>query len=182
MIAILCGVVVLGAAAALGNMHQEGTVRVTRSGDREIVVAGTFTVPRRVLFGAITEPEHLQHWMSAGGMALAEAHVDPRAGGSFRYGFQRPSGKRIEVRGEYRAFDPPRGFAYLETYDFSPLRIEVTTELAEEGDGTRFTQTLRYFSTGDRDEDFEGVATSSAEAYGKLARYLFGSLKHGDAR
>ena len=86
------------------------------------------------------------------------------------------------MRGAYRSFDPPRGFAYLETYDFSPLRIEVTTALEEEGDGTRFTQTLRYFSTGERDEDFEGVATSLCEAYAKLARYLLSFPNHGDAR
>jgi uncharacterized protein YndB with AHSA1/START domain len=171
MIAVLRGAIVLG-AAALGNLHQEGSVRVTKSGDREIVVGGTFAVPRRALFEAITEPEHLKHWMSAGGMSLADVQVDPRADGSFRYVFQWPSGKKIEVRGTYQSFDPPRAFAYLETYDFSPLRIEVSTALAEDGDRTRFTQTLRYFSTGERDEDFEGVASSSSEAYGKLASYL----------
>jgi len=152
----------------------EDTLRITKTSDREIEVAGTFAVPRVVLFEAITRPEHLAHWMSAGGMALAETHVDGRAGGSFRYVFQRPSGKKIEVRGAYSAFDPPRGFAYVETYDFSPLRIEVTTALEEEGGETRLTQILRYASARERDEDFDGVATSSREAYGKLARYLAG--------
>jgi uncharacterized protein YndB with AHSA1/START domain len=105
-------------------------------------------------------------------MALAETHVDGRAGGSFRYVFQRPSGAKIEVRGAYSAFDSPRGFAYVETYDFSPLRIEVTTALEEAGGETRLTQVLRYASTRERDEDFDGVAASSREAYAKLARYL----------
>ena len=76
------------------------------------------------------------------------------------------------MRGEYRSFDAPRGFAYRESYDFSPLEIDVTTSLEEADGGTRFTQTLRYFSTRERDEDFDGVATSSREAYAKLARYL----------
>jgi uncharacterized protein YndB with AHSA1/START domain len=107
-------------------------------------------------------------------MSLAEAHVDGRAGGSFRYVFQRPSGKKIEVRGAYSAFDPPRGFAYVETYDFSPLRLDVTTALEEAGGETRLTQTLRYASAQERDDDFDGVATSSREAYAKLARYLRG--------
>jgi uncharacterized protein YndB with AHSA1/START domain len=151
---------------------REDTVRVTKAGDRDIEVTGAFAVPRQVLFEAITRPEHLAHWMSAGGMALAETQVDARAGGSFRYVFQRPSGKTIEVRGAYGAFDPPRGFSYVETYDFSPLRIAVTTVLDEAGDETRLTQTLRYASARERDEDFDGVATSSREAYAKLARYL----------
>jgi uncharacterized protein YndB with AHSA1/START domain len=162
------------AAQATGGEYRntEDTVRVTRKSEREIEVAGTFAVSREVLFDAITSPEHLRHWMSAGGMALAETHVDGRAGGSFRYVFQRPSGAKIEVRGAYSAFDPPRGFAYVETYDFSPLRIEVTTALEEAGGETRLTQTLRYATARERDEDFDGVATSSRAAYANLARYL----------
>jgi uncharacterized protein YndB with AHSA1/START domain len=147
-------------------------VSVTKTAHREILVEGTFAVPRRRMFEAITQPDHLKQWMNASGMSLAEVQVDGRAGGSFRYLFQRPSGRKIEVRGAYRAFDPPRGFAYLESYDFSPLQIEVTTSLEEATGGTRFTQTLRYFSTRERDEDFDGVATSSREAYANLARYL----------
>jgi uncharacterized protein YndB with AHSA1/START domain len=171
--AILPASTPIAAPATVGeNRNREDPVRVTRKNDREVQVAGTFGVPRPVLFDAITSPEHLPHWMSAGGMALAETHVDGRAGGSFRYVFQRPSGAKIEVRGAYSAFDPPRGFAYVETYDFSPLRIEVTTALEEAGGETRLTQVLRYASTRERDEDFDGVAASSREAYAKLARYL----------
>lgn len=48
----------------------------------------------------------------------------------------------------------------------------MTTTLDEVAGGTRFTQTLRYLSTRERDQDFAGVATSSREAYAKLARHL----------
>ena len=95
-------------------------------------------------------------------MPLAETHVDGRPSGSFRYVFQRPSGKQIEVRGAYQTFD----------HDFSPLRIDVTTALDDVSGETRLTQTLRYASARERDEDFVGVSTSSREAYAKLARYL----------
>ena len=86
--------------------------------------------------------------------------------------FRRPSGKTIEVRGAYRVFDPPRGFAYLESYDFSPLRVHVTTSLAETKGGTTLTQTMRYASKAERDGDYDGVATSSAEAFDRLEKYL----------
>jgi uncharacterized protein YndB with AHSA1/START domain len=153
-------------------VEARGTVNVAKKAEREIVVEGTFAVPRPQMFEAITQPDHLKQWMSASGMTLAEVEVDGRAGGSFRYVFQRPNGRRSEVRGAYRAFDPPLGFSYQESYDFSPLEIDVTTTLDEVSGGTRFRQTLRYLSTGERDEDFDGVATSSREAYAKLARYL----------
>jgi uncharacterized protein YndB with AHSA1/START domain len=135
-------------------------------------MADTFAVPPEVLFDAITQPASLKQWLYGAGMTLAEAHVDGRPGGSFRYVYRRPSGRTIEVRGAYRTFDPPRGFSYVESYDFSPLRIEVTTALAKDGARTRFTQTLHYASAAERDEDFPGVADSSKEAYAKLARLL----------
>ena len=78
--------------------NQEDVVRVTKVSDRETIVTGTFAVPRETLFDAITRPDHLKHWMSATGMALAETHVDGRPGGTFRYVFQRPSGRKIEVQ------------------------------------------------------------------------------------
>jgi uncharacterized protein YndB with AHSA1/START domain len=154
------------------STSQRETVRVTKVSDRDIVVAGTFAVPRSVLFEALTKPDRLKHWMSASGMELADVRVDARAGGSFRQVFKRPSGRTIEVRGAYRTFDPPRSFMYLETYDFSPLRIEVTTALEETGGETRLTRTMHYFSPRERDEDYEAVATSSRKAYAKLAGYV----------
>ena len=154
------------------SANQQDAVRVTKTSDRETVVAGAFAIPRRVMFEAITQPEHLKHWLSAGGMSLADVHVDARAGGNFRYVFQRPNGAKIEVRGAYRTFDRPHGFAYLESYDFSPLEIEVLTTLDEVAGRTRFVQTLHYSSMRERDEDFAGVSASSREAYAKLARYL----------
>jgi uncharacterized protein YndB with AHSA1/START domain len=164
----------LAASVAAGDAMNPDVVTVTKTSPREVVVAGTFAVRPDVLFDAITRPDSLQAWMSAGALTLDAVDVDARAGGSFRYAYRRPSGRTIEVRGAYTSFDPPLGFAYVETYDFSPLCIEVTTTLHEVGAGTRFTQTLRYASTRERDEDFEGIASSAREAYAKLARLLAG--------
>ncbi len=78
----------------------------------------------------------------------------------------------IEVRGQYEMVDPPRFLAYLETYGFSPLQVTVATTLEQVGNETWFKQTLQYPSQQERDTDFEGVATSAAELYGNLERYL----------
>ena len=105
-------------------------------------------------------------------MALVTCEIDLRAGGSLRYVFERPNGRKIEVRGTYEVVDPPRQFTYTETYDFSPLRVRVTTILDAVNGTTRFTQTVRYSSKQERDEDFDGVAASAQEVYPKLERYL----------
>ena len=44
--------------------------------------------------------------------------ADLRPGGSFRYVFQRPSGKKLELRGAYKEIDSPNRWVYTETYDF----------------------------------------------------------------
>jgi uncharacterized protein YndB with AHSA1/START domain len=105
-------------------------------------------------------------------MALVTCEVDPRVGGRLRYVFERPSGRRVEVRGTFEAVEPPHRYVYRETYDFSPLEVLVTTTLEESGGKTTFTQTLLYRSRQERDQDFPGVAASSKEAYAQLALYL----------
>jgi uncharacterized protein YndB with AHSA1/START domain len=147
-------------------------MQVTKSSDNDIALTQTFTAPIDAVFAALTQPAHLRHWLKATGMALADCAVDLRVGGTFRYVFQRSNGFKIEVRGNYHAVELPRRYVYTESYDFSPLEIHVTTELESVSDGTVFRQTLHYSSQAERDEDFEGVATSAAEAYANLERYL----------
>jgi uncharacterized protein YndB with AHSA1/START domain len=104
--------------------------------------------------------------------SLVACDVDLRAGGSFRHVFQRSSGAKIEVRGAYTLVDPPNRFEYTETYDFSPLQLQVAITLDQVGGDTVFKQTIVYASKQQRDEDFNGVATSAAEVYASLARHL----------
>ena len=132
----------------------------------------SFAAPRETVFAAMTQREHVLEWMKTASMAFVACDVDLRVRGAFRYVYQRPSGKKLEVRGVYKEVDAPRRWAYTETYDFSPLRIEVTAVLDEVGSRTAFKQTLRYASQAERDEDFDGVATSAAEAFDNLDRYL----------
>ena len=155
-------------------MESAGTTRAEKPTATAIVLTRTFAAPRPTVFAALTEPEHLGQWLAAAGMTLAGCEADLRTGGGFRLVFERPGGWRIEVRGAYEEVAAPSRFVYVETYDFSPLRVHVTTELDELEGRTVFRQSLVYASTRERDEDFDGVATSSAEAHAKLDRYLEG--------
>ncbi len=151
-------------------------MRAAKPSDREILLTRTFAAPRQTVFDALTQADQLVRWMKATNMSLVACEVDLRAGGSFRYAFQRPSGSRIEVRGSYQTIDAPRRFVYRESYDFSPLKVLVTTALDQAGSGTVFKQTLAYSSRRERDDDFDGVVKSATEAYANLERYL-GSLE-----
>jgi len=147
-------------------------MQTTKPSDREIVLTRTFAAPRQAVFDALTQANHLVHWMKPTNMSLVTCAVDLRAGGSFRYVFERPGGAKIEVRGAYETVDRPRHVVYTETYDFSPLKVRVTTALDQAGSATVFKQTIWYSSKQERDGDFDGVATSATEVYANLERYL----------
>ena len=153
-------------------VNQENTMQVTKPSENEIVLAQTFAAPRAAVFAALTNAEHLVSWLKPTAMALVSCEVDLRVGGKLRYVFERPNGRRIEVRGIFGAVEPPHRFAYAESYDFSPLKVQVTTALEEAGEKTVLTQTLRYASKKERDDDYPGVTESSKEVFANLDRYL----------
>lgn len=61
---------------------------------------------------------------------------------------------------------------YTETYDFLPLKVLVTIALDPAGSETVFKQAIAYSSKQERDDDFDGVATSATEVCANLERYL----------
>jgi uncharacterized protein YndB with AHSA1/START domain len=97
-------------------------------------------------------------------MSLVTFEAELRAGGAFRYVFQRPSGARLEMRGVYEEVDPPHRWVHTETYDFSPLTLLVTTVLDEVRGKTVLPQTILYSSKEQRDGDFDAVASSSVRS------------------
>lgn len=151
---------------------QETGMQASKPSDNEIVLSQTFAAPREAVFGALTQPEQILAWMKPSHMSLVSCEIDLRVGGKLLYVFARPSGRKIEVRGVFEAVDPLRRLAYAESYDFSPLRVQVTTDLEAQTGKTFFKQTLTYSSKAERDEDYEGVVTSSGDVYPKLAQYL----------
>jgi uncharacterized protein YndB with AHSA1/START domain len=159
-------------AGAQVNSSAEAHMNAATPTDREIVITQTFAAPRALVFDAMTREEHLPHWLGSTGITLTECTVDGRPGGSFTYVFKRTSGRRLGVLGAYETFDPPNGYSYTESYDFSPLKIFVTATFEVAGDKTLYTQRMRYATKQERDEDYEGVTTSAGEAHAKLARYL----------
>ena len=145
---------------------------VTKPAENEIVLEKRFGAPREHVFRALTHADEITQWMRPSAMALVGCEVDLRVGGTLRYVFQRPSGHKIEVRGVFEEVRAPSRFVYVETYDFSPLQIHVTTDLKVVDEATLLTQTLVYASNADRDADFAGVAESGAEVFANLERYL----------
>jgi uncharacterized protein YndB with AHSA1/START domain len=147
-------------------------MQAIKLGDRAITLTRTFAAARPRVFDALTRAEHLIQWMQPTTMTMVQCEVDLRAGGAFRYVFQRRPGRTLEVRGVFETVDSPASLEYLESYDFSPLEVRVATSLEAARDETVFRQTIEYRTSQERDDDFPSIATSAAELYAKLERYL----------
>ena len=105
-------------------------------------------------------------------MRLVDCEIDLRVGGSLSFAYETTSGRKIGVKGVFERVDVPRGFTYLESYDFSPLTQQVTIDLSGTRSSTQFKQTLRYRTQQERDTDFDNIASSSPAAYANLEQYL----------
>ena len=147
-------------------------MQVTRPSDRTIVLSRSFPVPRQKLFEALTRSEHVPRWFQPSHIALVAYEPDVRPGGTTRYVFQRPNGRKLEMRHVYKEVEAPKRLVHTETYDFSPLELLVTMLLDETEGKTTLSVTILYRSKQERDADFENVAGSVPDVYQKLEDYL----------
>ncbi len=147
-------------------------MQITKPFENTIVVARSFAASRQAVFSALTSPAEVPLWFTPARMSLAGYEADVRTGGSYRYTFERRNGMRLEMRGVYEEVVAPLRWVYTETYDFSPIQLLVTNTLDDADGQTLLTQTIRYATTKARDDDFDAVAESAADLYGKLDRYL----------
>ncbi len=154
-------------------MKNTGALRVTTSGDREIVMTRVFDAPRRLVFDAFTRPEMLKRWFGPRGWSLTGCDVDLRVGGGFRFVLRSPEGKDMAMRGVWREIDPPYRSVHVESFDDYPGESVVTSILDEQDGKTTLTATVTYSSPEIRDAVIQsGMEHGAAESYDKLAELL----------
>jgi uncharacterized protein YndB with AHSA1/START domain len=129
------------------------TFKVTTPSDREIVLTRLFDAPRRLVFEAMTRPEHVKRWWGIldEGYSVPICEIDLRPGGAWRFVGRGPRGDAT-FYGVYREIVPPERVVFTEIYDpFPDAESVVTSVLTEEGGKTRLTATCLYPSREVRD-------------------------------
>src|SRR5512145_2656819 len=121
--------------------------------DREIVITRLFDAPRRLVFEAMTKPEHVKRWWGI----LDDKHsvpvceIDLRPGGTWRFVGRGPGGE-YGFHGVYREITPPERVVFTEIYDpFPDVESVVTSIFTEENGKTRLTVKCLYPSVEVRD-------------------------------
>src|SRR5229473_1681471 len=127
--------------------------KVTKPSDQEIRMTRLFDAPRRLVFEAMTKPEHVKQWWGrlGEGYSVPICEIDFRLGGKWRFVNRHPKGEAA-FHGEYREITPPSRLVFTEVFEEFPDSVSVvTSDLTDEGGKTRLAVTVRYPSLDVRD-------------------------------
>ena len=145
--------------------------KVTTPSDQEIRMTRLFDAPRRLVFEAMTKPEHVKQWWGrlGEGYSVPVCEIDLRLGGTWRFVNRHPKGEAA-FHGEYREITPPSRLVFTEIFEEFPDSVSVVTaDFTEEGGKTRFTATVRYPSLEVRDMVIaSGMARGAGISYDRL--------------
>ena len=148
---------------------------MTLPSDREILIERAFNAPRRLVFEALTRPEHVANWYGPRAMTLTSCHIDLRVGGAWRYVVRDPAGNDFAFSGEYIEIVPPERLVCTENFEGIPPGHDylVTVTLDEQDGKTKLRSHLQYKSPEDRDGHIQsGMESGMRETYDRLAELL----------
>jgi len=94
-------------------VSQGGTGAATESAELELFITRVFDAPRKLVFKAWTEAEHLERWQGAPrGFTVTSHDVDMRPGGAYRICMRSPEGVDHWLQGVYREVVEPERLVF----------------------------------------------------------------------
>lgn len=142
----------------------------------EIVLVREFDAPRRKVFEAWTNPDHVKQWYGCGVSTLIVCEIDLRVQGAYRYVLRMPDGAECMMSGVYLEIVRPDRLVYTERFvsrDFESNEAFVTVTFSERDGRTRMTSTILHQNTEDRDTSLSsGVETGAAKTLDRLEQHL----------
>ena len=155
-----------------GSAANTDTFTVSTPSDREIVLTRLFDAPRRLVFDAMTRPEHVRQWWGRldDRYSVTVCEIDLRPGGAWRFVGRGPQGE-FAFHGIYREIAAPDRMVHTEIYDpFPDAESVVTSVFSEERGKTRLTMTALYPTLAVRDsviksgmDEVRGSATTGSK-------------------
>ena len=162
---------------AVPSAANSATFKCSTPSDREIRLTRLFDAPPRLVYDAMTQPQHVRRWWGR----LDDEHsvtlceIDLRVGGAWRFVGRGPRGE-YAFNGVYREIEAPGRLVYTEIYEpFPDAESVVTSTLTEEGGKTRLTITASYPSIEVRDTVLKtGMEHGAAISYDRLEDVVAG--------
>jgi uncharacterized protein YndB with AHSA1/START domain len=151
-------------------------------GKPTIVMRRSFDAPRRLVFEAMTKPEHLARWWGPRGYELVVCDVDLRVGGAYRFVQRTPDGREFAFRGVYREISPARTVSTFVFEGMPDHEAVITIELEERDGKTIMTETMVHDSVAARDGHLaSGMERGANESMERLEEVLAGMGAAGAA-
>jgi uncharacterized protein YndB with AHSA1/START domain len=137
--------------------------------DRHLVITRIIDAPRRLVFKAWTEPEHVARWWGPQGFTTTFCDMDIRPGGKFRICMRSPNGTDHWKRGVYREIAAPERivftFAWEDAAGNPGHELLTTITFAEHGNKTKLTLHQAVFATVEACNDHHRGWTSCLQRF-----------------
>jgi len=148
-------------------------LKITKSGDRDLVMTRVFDAPRKLVYDAHTKPALVRQWLlGPPGWTMPVCDMDVRVGGTYRWVWRKETdGSEMGMGGVYREIKAPERLVTTEKFDeaWYPGESLNTLVLVEQGGRTTLTQTLRYESPAAREAVIKsGMEQGVAASYERL--------------
>jgi uncharacterized protein YndB with AHSA1/START domain len=147
---------------------------ITTPSDREVAMTRTFDAPRKLVFDAWTNPEHVPHWMlGPAGWTMPVCEIDLRPGGAWHFVWRKADGAEMAMTGVYREVTPPERLVSTEKWGPEWPETVNTLTLTEQDGKTTLTNTILYPSKDARDAALKtGMQDGATQSFERLDAYL----------
>ena len=155
-----------------------GALKVSLPSDKEILLERVFDAPRRLVFEAMTKPEHVRRWWCCmEGFTMPVCEIEFRVGGRYRYVTRGADGSEFAFHGVYREIVAPERVVHTEIFEPFPQEETVCTMTLEERNGkTHYRCLVVHMTTEGRDahiaSGMEGGADLAMDRLEQIAREL----------
>lgn len=164
-------------------MTRTAALKITTPSEREVAVTREFDAPRGMVFDAHTKPELVRQWLlGPPGWTMPVCEIDLRVGGTYRYEWANPDGRRMGVAGKFKEIVRPSRIVVTQLFDedWTGGETLVTTDLVERSGKTTLTTTVHYASRDARDAALKtGMTTGMEAGYERLEQLLETEHSHG---
>jgi len=165
----------------VGSAANSDSFKVTTPSDQEILLTRLFDAPPRLVFEAMTKPEHVKQWWGrlGDGYSVPVCEIDLRVGGRWRYVMRADNDFEVAFHGEFSEIVPNERIVTTEVYEGAPpgLRDPINVVTFEESEGRTTLSILMVLESREVrdmiiDSGMEGGLQEGMDLLEQIAREL----------
>jgi len=151
-----------------------GVTSFSTPSDTQVRFSRVVAASKDLTFEVYTKPEHLQKWLRGPeGWTMPICEMEPRSGGSWRYGWRKSDGAEMIMGGIVKEFVPNERLVTTERWGPEWPETLNTVEFTESGGFTTITTTVTYPSKEARDAAIQtGMMDGMEASYARLDELL----------